>query len=231
MTANPAPPDARSSFEAYARDLGFSLFGVADIASLRDSFLLPESVRRRYPAAVALGKRLLEAVLEDILDRPTPLYFHHYRQINAFLDRGAFLFASRIQDLGFAALPIAASQIIDWQKQLGHVSHKAVGRLAGLGWIGRNNLLVHSDLGSRFRLVTVLTDMPLSFDSAMPFGCGSCRACVDACPAGAISEKPEDFDHRRCYEKLDEFRRQHLVSQHICGVCVKACRGRRRSGP
>jgi hypothetical protein len=37
---------------------------------------------------------------------------------------------------------------------------------------------------------------------------------------------PAEFDHRACFEKLDEFRRIRLVSQHICGLCVKACRGR-----
>ncbi len=39
--------------------------------------------------------------------------------------------------------------------------------------------------------------------------------------------EPEDFDHRACFAKLEEFRRLRYVSQHICGLCVKACRGRR----
>ena len=223
-----APTDLRAALKSYADELGFSLFGVADIVSVRDTFLLADDVRRRFSRAVVLAKRLVDGVLEDIRDQPTPLYFHHYRQLNFFLDRGALLLASRIQDLGFEALPIAASQILDRENQRAHVSHKVLGRLAGLGWIGRNNLLVHPDLGSRFRLVSVLTDMPLPADEPIAGDCGECRACIAVCPAGAIGERPEDFDHRRCYEKLDEFRRKHIVSQHICGVCVKACRGPRR---
>jgi epoxyqueuosine reductase len=225
--AAPSPSETRSELQAFCQSLGFSLFGVADIVLAREAFLLSEKLRERFPRAVVLGKRLVDAVLEDIVDQPTPLYFHHYRQLNVFLDRGALQLASRIQEMGFQALPIAASQIVDWKNQKAHVSHKEIGRLAGLGWIGRNNLLVHPALGSRFRLVSILTDMPLPADTPIAGSCGSCRACLPVCPAQAIASRPEDFDHWRCYEKLDEFRRSHIVSQHICGVCVKACRGPR----
>jgi hypothetical protein len=64
--------------KAIAHDLGFDLFGVADIAGLRDGFLLDPGTRSRFPLAVSLGKALSDAVLEDIQDRPTALYFHHY---------------------------------------------------------------------------------------------------------------------------------------------------------
>jgi len=213
------------SLHKYALSLGFSLFGVADVTSIGSEFLLFEATRARFPFAISLGKRAVDAVLDDIEDKPTPLYFHHYRQLNYFLDRGALQVASHIQELGYQALPIAASQIVDWENQRAHVSHKKIGQMAGLGWIGRNNLLVNAECGSRFRLVTVLTDMPLEPGSPVPFGCGTCRACIAPCPAGAIKERPEDFDHRACYAQLDAWRKAHVVSQHICGVCVKACKG------
>jgi len=163
--------------------------------------------------------------LDTIKDEPNALYFHHYRQVNFFLDRGAFLVSSFIQQQGFDALPIAASQVIDWEKQIGHVSHKKVAQLAGLGWIGRNNLLVNKESGSRFRLVTILTDMPLECGTPVPFSCGDCTRCVSVCPAGAIENDPKDFKHLACFEKLKEFRKRGLVGQYICGVCVKACPG------
>jgi epoxyqueuosine reductase QueG len=209
----------------YCSGLGMSLFGVADIIKIRDEFRLAGSIKAKYSRGISLGKKAADAVLEEIEDQPTPLYFHHYRQLNMFLDRAAFLLTSFIQELGFSSLPIPASQIIDWEKQLAHVSHKKIGLLAGLGWIGRNNLLVNPKLGSRFRLVTVLTDFPLEADQEIEGSCGECRRCLMPCPAQAIKENPADFDHFRCYEKLDEFRKKHIVSQHICGVCVKACPG------
>lgn len=209
----------------FSVDLGFSLFGVADIAEIKHEFNLPKVSVEKFSRGIALGKRLLDAVIEEIKDRPTTLYFHHYRQLNFFLDRGAFLVASEIQDLGFQALPIPASQITDWKKQQSHVSHKKIGYLAGLGWIGRNNLLVNPDKGSRFRLVTILTDMPLATDKSLDQDCGSCRACISLCPAKAIHEDVTDFDHWLCFDKLKEFRNSGIVGQHICGVCIRACPG------
>ena len=212
----------------FALDLDVSLFGVADITGIRDEFLLDKRTSEKFDRAVALGKRLINAVLEDIQDKPTPLYFHHYRQLNFFLDRAALLLSSRIQELGFEALPIAASQIIDWENQKAHVSHKKVGYLAGFGGIGLNNLLVHPDFGSRFRLVTILTDMPLETGRPLRAGCEECMECLETCPAQAIKESREDFDHMACFEKLKEFRKMGIVGQHICGVCVKACSGTAR---
>jgi epoxyqueuosine reductase QueG len=217
--------DQKNDLMAFALGLGFDLFGVADIAPLRDGFLLEPGTRDRFRCAVSLGKRLSGAVLDDIRDHPTAVYFHHYRQMNAFLDRGALLLADEIQRRGHRSLPVAASQIIDWENQRAHVSHKHVGRAAGLGWFGRNNLLVNPAFGSQVRLVTVLTDMPLEPDGPLQRDCGACRACARACPCGAIKETREAFDHRACYETLKDFRKKGYTSQFICGICVRDCRG------
>jgi len=215
----------REELETLARSSGIALFGAADVRAVREGFLLDPETAGRFDIGLSMGVRLSDAVLEDIRSEPTPLYFHHYKQANYLLDRAAHLVSLRIQEGGYRALPVAASQIVDWEGQRGHVSHKKIGILAGLGWIGRNNLLVHPDAGARLRLVTVLTDMPLEPDRPVERGCGDCRLCVPVCPAGAIKNEAADFDHRACYEKLREFRRRGLVGQLICGVCVKACRG------
>ena len=215
----------RETLVALACDIGLDIFGVADVSGVRSAFRLKPKLRDFFHRGIVLGKRVSESVLEDIDDRPTPLYFHHYRQLNFFLDRAAVLLASFLRDRGFRSLAIPASQVIDWEKQQAHLSHKEIGRLAGLGWIGRNNLLVHPELGSQFRLVTALTDMPLEPDKASVRDCGSCAACLASCPVGAIKSHPGDFDHLACFEKLKEFRRSGIVGQFICGICVKACPG------
>ncbi len=213
------------TLKKFALDRGLSLFGVADITEIREEFLLDKSLSRQFHRGISMGKRLIGAVLDDIKDSPTALYFHHYRQLNFFLDRAAFHLSSFIQEMGFKALPVPASQIVDWEKQRAHLSHKKVGFLAGLGWMGRSNLLVNPEFGTRFRLVTVLTDMPLEADIPLNRDCGQCKRCLEPCPAQAIKERREDFDHQACFEKLKEFRKKGIVSQHICGVCVKACSG------
>lgn len=208
--------------------LGADLFGVADIRAIRKDFALPRSLSEKFDRAVCLGVRLAGGILEEIENAPTKLYFHHYRTVNNFLDQEALKICNYIQRKGYAALPIPASQILDWQSQKAHLSHKKIGSLAGLGWIGRNNLLVNKKLGSNFRIVSVLTDMPLKIDRPVKQDCGDCRLCIKVCPAGAIKERPEQFDHIKCFEKLKEFQKQRLVDQYICGICLKACRGERK---
>jgi len=205
---------------------GGSLFGVADLRPFkREEILLPPAWIDQLPIAISAGYHLSDAVLEGIEDHPTPLYFHHYQRVNILLDTIGLVVTTAIQELGFQAVPIPASQLVDWKNQRGHLSHKHVARAAGLGWIGRNNLLVNERFGARVRLVTVLTDLPLVVNAPCGKDCGSCYACLPVCPRGAIAERPVDFNHLQCYEQLKLFSKTLHLSHHICGVCVKACRG------
>lgn len=211
-----------------AEAAGITLCGVAQLSTLNLHLLdLPEDTRERLPFGISFGLKLSEAVMNGIIDQPTRIYFHHYRQANNLLDSAAFRITALIEARGFHALPIAASQVIDWQNQRGHLSHKKVAAGAGLGWLGRNNLLVTPQFGARVRLATILTDLPLVPDTPLIEGCGDCLACLSVCPAGAIRENPEDFDHRQCYEQLRFFKDKVNLGHFICGICVKACRGKK----
>jgi epoxyqueuosine reductase len=205
---------------------GARVFGVADLEPLKAR--VPDLLARvpgEYARAAVLGIRLERAVLDGIADRPTPLYMHHYRQVNYQLDRAAFQVADRLQEAGFRALAVPASQIVCADPMLGHVSHKLLGWAAGIGHIGRCSLLVHPQYGAQARYVSVLTDAPLPAAAPYQGDCGSCRACVALCPAGAIRESKDDFDLGACQRKLAEFSRLPFIGQHICGVCVRACAG------
>jgi epoxyqueuosine reductase QueG len=205
---------------------GGSLFGVADLRSFKkEEVLLPPPSIDRLFYGISVGFHLSDAILEEIENQPTPLYFHHYQRVNILLDTIGLIATSAIQDLGYQAVPIPASQIVDWKTQKGHLSHKHVARAAGLGWIGRNNLLVNEKVGSRIRFITILTNLPLMIDSPLIKDCGSCVDCLSVCPAGAIKERQKDFDHLRCYEQLRTFAKTLHFSHNICGVCVKACKG------
>jgi epoxyqueuosine reductase len=220
------PNENVQKIKSLCRQWGCSLFGVADIHSLKkDEILLPPSLIDQLHFGISVAFHLSDAILEAIENHPTPLYFHHYQRVNILLDTVGLIVTSTIQNLGYQGMPIPASQIVDWKTQKGHLSHKHVARAAGLGWIGRNNLLVNEQFGSRLRLVTILTDLPLTIGSPSPKDCGTCRDCLSVCPAGAISEGQLDFDHLRCYEQLRTFAKTLHFSHNICGICVKACRG------
>mgnify|MGYP001570671935 CR=1 FL=1 len=209
-------------------DQGIDLFGVADISAVRDEFKISSKVAQRLDKAICLGVMLSGAVLSEIDIVPTKLYFHHYKIVNSFLDHIALRVCNIIQKRGLLALAVPATQIIDWEKNVGHLSHRRLGVLAGLGWIGRNNLLVNEELGSQFRLVSILTNLPLAIDQPSKKDCGECRVCVKICPSGAIGDNPADFAHVKCFEKLKSFQKQRQAEQFVCGVCVNVCRGNQK---
>lgn len=211
------------NLKKFSLGLGIDLFGVADIEKIKKDFALSGKLLEKLDKAISLGLRLSAGILEEIDCQPTRLYFYHYKTANALLDQLTFRISNSIQKKGYLSVPIPASQIIDWQKQSAHLSHKKIAHLAGLGWIGRNNLLVNKDYGSQFRLSTILTDMPLKLDKPTAKTCTTCFNCLKACPAEAIKNEPLDFDRIKCFEKLKEFQKQRLVDQYICGACVNAC--------
>ncbi len=205
---------------------GASLFAVADLKKINlevSSEISP--LLAKLDLCISVGVELSDAVLDTIIDKPTLLYSWHYRQVNTLLDHIALGLSRFIQSQHSLSLPVAASQVVDWKAQKAHLSHKHLAKACGLGWIGRNNLLINEKYGSRLRLVSILTDMPLISDPPGNINCRQCRACISVCPAQAIKEKLEDFQHQACFERLKEFSRLPGIKYHICGICVKACKG------
>jgi epoxyqueuosine reductase QueG len=207
---------------------GVDVYGIGDMSLYgREILGLDDALKERLPFAISLGLVLAKGVLDTIIDGPHLLYLHHYRQLNYRLDMLGYLLSREIEKRGHIALPFAASQLIDWKNQKGHISHKHIGVASGLGWIGRNNLLVHPIFGSHVRYNTVLTDMPLIADTVLNTNCGKCTNCIDKCPAGAISNEPSEFNHMACYDMLTYFKNKRNIGHHICGICVRACMGKR----
>jgi epoxyqueuosine reductase QueG len=210
--------------KSIALSSGASFFGIAPIDDLRPHFeALPLDQTKGLTRGISIGARVSDAVLKGVIIGPTRHYLHHYKMLNLLLDQCALKLSIALQEEGYKALPVPASQIVDWEAQTAHLSHKMIALRAGLGWIGRNNLLVRPDCGSRLRLSSVLTDMPLKTDSPMERDCAGCRECIDVCPVSAIKDSHKEWNKKVCLEKLKYFAKAHNVGQYICGLCVKVC--------
>ncbi len=229
MDERNASADATTLLRETALSSSMSVFGTASFVGREDESIpsMPFSLTE-LPYAVCIGFRLSDPVMDSLVDRPTRTYQYHYRQANLLIDQTLLRLMAKIHELGFRAFPVPSSQIIDWEGNTGHLSHRMVGKEAGLGWIGKSNLLISPRFGARVRYGSLFTDMPLQMSGTrVTEDCGKCRSCVDACPAGAIGASCDDFDLEKCTEMLKAFRNTENIGSMICGLCVKACRGHR----
>jgi epoxyqueuosine reductase QueG len=106
-----------------------------------------------------------------------------------------------------------------------------VAHIAGLGWIGKNCLLITSVYGPRIRLSSILTNAPLpATNNPIEQRCDTCRACVEICPAAAIKgrnyqfreSREERFDFRKCQSYFEELEKD-TSKKAVCGMCLYIC--------
>jgi epoxyqueuosine reductase len=107
---------------------------------------------------------------------------------------------------------------------------RSYAHLAGLGWFGKNTMLIDSKRGSWFFIGVLLSSVPFVSDEPSPGGCGTCRACIDACPTGAIVNVDDrwQIDSRQCIsyqtiEKKGELTVDTNGWVFGCDVCQEVC--------
>ena len=198
---------------------GFSFIGVT-----------PLSPYTELPYAVSIMVQLDKAVASAVVDGPNAAYYAEYAAKNDMLDSVAQQAASLILHAGWKGVAVAASKRTDHVNIKGDFPHKFAAVKAGLGWIGKSSLFITREHGPWLRLTTVLTDAPLALEVPLAKSyCGSCRKCVEACPAGAIVGNAwtpglprEDLVDVRC---CDAWKIEHYgeFDAMICGICMAVC--------
>ncbi len=189
-------------------------------AELMPGCLRAVSVRMNYwPAEAREPGSMLEDKARGYVSRYA-LGRDYHKLMRAALARLAEALEERIGPFGYRVCVDSAP-----------VLEKALARSAGLGWIGKHTNLIARDAGSWFFLGEILTDLPLPVDGAASSHCGTCEACIAACPTRAIVA-PYRLDARRCIAYLtienkesipEEFRAAIGNRIYGCDDCQLVC--------
>ncbi len=208
--------------------------GAAQVACA-DISALDAQVSGGYPRALIATIALDRSIVSRIPGGPHREYSDLYVSANRQLDGIGLAAEGWLKNRDFRAWANTRDRTMyDPAALITTLPHKTVGRLAGLGWIGKSAMLVSPEYGTAFRMITVLTDAPLAPGVPMQEGrCGSCDACVRACPAGAYRgamwrpgiERDELFDAHACRAATKRRGEEagHPEYAVTCGLCIEAC--------
>jgi epoxyqueuosine reductase len=246
----------------WGRALGFAQIGVADTdlraeeARLLDwlgggrhgemHYMARHGSRRARPAELVPGTmRVITARLDYLPPRAKPAAAVLADPHRAYVSRYALgrdyhkVLRSKLERLARRIAEAAGPFHYRVFTDSAPVLEVALAAKSGLGWRGKHTLLLTRDAGSFFFLGEIYTDLPLPVTGTVAEHCGSCHACIDACPTGAIVA-PYELDARRCISYLtielkgsipEELR--PLIGNRVygCDDCQLACPWNKYAGP
>ena len=177
--------------------------------------------------------------------RPLPFFFSNGQQTTdsgrsaprAWISRYAWgsdyheVMRAKLEQLRFALEELAPGVETRVFVDTGPVVERAFARFSGIGWMGKNTCIINEDKGSWFFLGIVLSSLKLAPDLPAPDRCGSCTACLEACPTGALVE-PYAMDASRCISYLTielrgpipgDFRPKIGSNVFGCDICQDVC--------
>jgi epoxyqueuosine reductase len=220
-------PILNDELKTFLLSKGASLVGFADLHEI-DS-----EARDGFPFGISIAIALNPKIMSDVKEGPTAQYYAEYKRLNSILDNLGQSTAQWLMDKGYKAKARPATFSEDKATLSAKLPHKTVATRAGLGWIGKCNLLVTKRCGSAIRLTTVLNDAPLAAGQPVNTSlCGHCTHCVDACPARAHTgvnwqagmPRESLYDAFKCRETARGLSMKSFGEPvALCGLCIVAC--------
>jgi epoxyqueuosine reductase len=117
---------------------------------------------------------------------------------------------------------------VEGRVDVNHINEKFAASLSGLGYYGKNHIIIHPTMGNYVYLATLLIDFEIPSDSPLSLDCGSCTKCIDACPSSALSD---GFHQDRCISHLSQTKKTFDLEElsyfktmiYGCDICLKVC--------
>jgi epoxyqueuosine reductase len=210
--------------------------GFADLRSYRNDLArFGGPIVGGYDSGISIGLVIPDSIADFLPQRDDAnvsceYRIHGYEVLNQRLNMIASIVSSYLNQRGYRTLPVAVADRTDEDNAIPTVSHKMIAHIAGLGWIGKNCLLVTKSHGPRVRFVSILTCAPLkTVDSPLVQQCYECVECMTACPVKAIKGKnylpgesrEERFEFLRCQAYFEALKKNRKYA--VCGMCLYAC--------
>lgn len=236
----------------HARELGFELVGIASAMPHEHIAFFDGWLRRGYDAGMTyLSRRRNDRadprrILHDaktMICCGLVYYGGEDRSLDStqpqqgWISRYAWgddyheIVLSKLQQLeAFIRDEIAAQAQLKSYVDTGPLLERSYAASAGLGWIGKNTMLINRTHGSYFFLGEIITDLDLACDPPETDHCGNCRLCLDACPTDAL--EAYEMDANQCISYLTIEHRGAIASelqlrmgQHLvgCDICQEVC--------
>lgn len=196
-----------------AHSLGFSFCGISKAEFLADEApRLEEWLRRNYQGQMSylenhFDKRLDPTLLVPGAKSVVSLIYNYYpkQELNSDLKIAKYAYGEDYHNVIKEKLHDFMQRIQDEVGEVhgrvfvdsAPVMERTWAQRGGLGWVGKNSLLLNRSMGSFFFLAEIILDLGLEYDGPMKDYCGSCTACMDACPTAAIPE-PYVVDGSKC---------------------------------
>lgn len=216
--------DLTADVKNFLRGRGADLVGIGNLREVEAC---------QFETGIAVAVALPKHVIADLREAPTEEYYHVYHALNKRLNGIVSAGEDFLKQRGFAAYAQTTERVKLAPNKISPLPHKTVATRAGLGWIGKNCLLVTPQYGSAIRISSLLTDAPLQCDEPINQSrCGACGLCVRGCPGQALkgrlwaagTERAAIMDIEACYKTQVEIMSKHTgIETDLCGKCFAVC--------
>ena len=212
----------------------FLLKNGANVVGFANLKGLPEDIRENFDHGIVIGLKYSKEAIEKNKNGDLEEYYKQYNDLNKRLDDLAILTEKMIINKGYGAIAKLRSMVSYDEDFKSSLPHKTVATLAGLGWIGKNGLLITEEFGSALRIIVVLTNAPLKCGKPIEQSLCTytCNTCVNICPGNAVSgrlwnksiSRDDFYDAKACFKFASKYAKEKLgIEEAICGLCVSNC--------